>query len=109
MPLDPQQRMPDWHQPLHTGVLDPDYDNVAPADVRSLSRRSGIDLICALNRCDGFERQVGVPYQLPSQQHADERIKCQAKTRPPPRYTGTIDEGVMDEVKNSVPNKGSGH
>jgi ribosomal protein S25 len=48
-----------------------------------------------------------VPYQAHSQERAEKRIECQAKTRPPVRHTGIVDEKVMDEIKNAVPNKGS--
>jgi len=50
-----------------------------------------------------------VPYQAQSQQPAEKRIECQAKPRPPRRHAGVLNEHTMDEVKNSVPNKGSGH
>jgi hypothetical protein len=39
--------------------------------------------------------------------HDEKQVECQAKTRPPVRHTGVVDEGAMKEVKNAVPNKGS--
>ena len=36
-----------------------------------------------------------------SQQRAENRIERQAKTRPPVRHAGIVDEEVMDEIKNS--------
>jgi len=35
-------------------------------------------------------------------------IKCQTETGPPTRYPSVVDEQVMDQVKNSVPDNGSG-
>ena len=48
-------------------------------------------------------------YQAHRQEHTEKRIKCQAKTRPPVRHTGVVNEEGMDEVKNAVPNKGSNY
>jgi len=48
-----------------------------------------------------------VSHQAHRQEHTEKRIECQAKTRPPVRHTGVVDEEVMDEVENAVPNKGS--
>ena len=48
-----------------------------------------------------------VSYQTHRQERTEKHIKCQAKPRPPVRHAGIVDEEVMDEVKNAVPNKGT--
>ena len=49
----------------------------------------------------------GVSYQTHCQERTEKHIKCQAKPRPPVRHAGIVDETVMDEVENAVPNKDS--
>ena len=51
-------------------------------------------------------RSFGVSYQMQRQERTEKRIECQAKPRPPVGYTRIVDEKVMDEIKNPVPNKG---
>jgi hypothetical protein len=51
----------------------------------------------------------GMSYQTHGQERTENYIRCQAKTRPPLRNTGVVDEEVMDEVKDAVTNKSSDH
>src|SRR6266571_561999 len=51
--------------------------------------------------------QVRVPDQAHRQEHTEKPIKRQAEARPPVRHAGVVDEQMMNEVKNPVPNKGS--
>ena len=51
----------------------------------------------------------GMSYQTHGQERTEHYIRCQAKTRPPLRSTGVVDEEVMDEVKDAVTNKSSDH
>jgi hypothetical protein len=48
-------------------------------------------------------------YKTHGQERTENYIRCQAKTRPPLRNTGVVDEEVMDEVKGAVTNKSSDH
>jgi hypothetical protein len=50
-----------------------------------------------------------VPDQAKKQQPAEKHIKCHAKSRPPSRYAGVLNDETMDEVKESVPNEGGSH
>ena len=43
------------------------------------------------------------------QRSAKNNIKCQTESRPPTRDPWIFDKQVMDEVKTSVPNNGSGN
>ena len=49
----------------------------------------------------------GVSYQTHRQERTEKHIKCQAKPRPPVRHAGVVDEEMMHEIKNTVPDKGS--
>ena len=51
----------------------------------------------------------GMSYQTHGQERTENYIRCQAKTRPPLRNTGVVDEEVMDEVEHAVTNKSSDH
>jgi hypothetical protein len=48
-----------------------------------------------------------MPGQVHGHEHTEKRIECQAKTRPPVRHIGVLDQEATDEVENAVPNKGS--
>jgi hypothetical protein len=62
--------------------------------------------LCSFYRSSKDTRS-GCLTQTHGQEPTEKHIKCQAKPRPPARHTGIVDEEVMDEVKNAVPNKGS--
>jgi hypothetical protein len=46
----------------------------------------------------------GMSYQTHRQERTEKHIECQAKTRPPVRHTGVVDEEAMDVIKNAMPN-----
>jgi len=51
----------------------------------------------------------GMSYQTHGQERTENYIRCQAKTRPPLRNTGVVNEELMDEVEDAVTNKSSDH
>ena len=50
-------------------------------------------------------RQTRLPDQAQPKQHSESRIKGQAKTGPPAWHSRVVDEEVMDEIKDSVPDQ----
>src|SRR6266851_2705764 len=60
-------------------------------------------------RCARVEPSVRRPHQANRQQAADDHVKYQTETRPPARYSGIVNEHVVNKIKYSVPNQSSHH